>query len=147
MWRAFFLALGIYVFLLGAQCLAVERFILKSRLPAPKADNAIISTEPKIGPNTRARPPRVCSLDPDERRRGRLRLLVHAPRDGWRRNSACVAERRTAWYNAYSNSLYNSILHAPSQAPPMTTAARNDARLNFRLPGQLSKLLKRLPPN
>jgi hypothetical protein len=51
MWRAFFLALGIYVFLLGAQCLAVERFILKSRLPAPKPDNAIISTEKKLGPN------------------------------------------------------------------------------------------------
>jgi hypothetical protein len=56
MWRAFFLALGIYVFLLGAQCLAVERFILRSRLPAPKPDNAIISTAPKLGPNRELTP-------------------------------------------------------------------------------------------
>jgi hypothetical protein len=50
MWRAFFLALGIYVFLLGAQCLAVERFILKSRLPAPKPDPLAVASEPKPGP-------------------------------------------------------------------------------------------------
>ncbi len=47
-----FLALGVYVFLLGAQCLAVDRFILKSRLPPTKAENAIFSSaEPKLGPN------------------------------------------------------------------------------------------------
>ena len=34
MWRALFLALGIYCILLGAQCLAVERAILKSDAPA-----------------------------------------------------------------------------------------------------------------
>ncbi len=56
MWRAFFLALGIYVFLLGAQCLAVERFILKSRLPAPKADPLAVATEPKLGPQRELTP-------------------------------------------------------------------------------------------
>lgn len=30
MWRAFFLAVGVYLTLLGAQCLGVEKFILKA---------------------------------------------------------------------------------------------------------------------
>ncbi len=30
MWRAFFLAMGIYVFLMGFECLGVQKFILKS---------------------------------------------------------------------------------------------------------------------
>ena len=29
MWRAFFLAVGVYLILLGAQCLCVEKFVLK----------------------------------------------------------------------------------------------------------------------
>jgi len=56
MWRAFFLALGLYVFLLGAQCLAVERFILKARLPAPKSDSWVAGTEPKVGPQRELTP-------------------------------------------------------------------------------------------
>lgn len=35
MWRAFFLASGVYCCLLGAQCLAVDRAILHSKEPAP----------------------------------------------------------------------------------------------------------------
>ena len=31
MWRAFFLAIGIYLCILGAECLAVERFELASK--------------------------------------------------------------------------------------------------------------------
>jgi len=31
MWRAFFLSLGIFVFILGAECLAVETFVLKAQ--------------------------------------------------------------------------------------------------------------------
>ncbi len=39
MWRALFLAVGVYMVLLGAQCLAVERFNLKDREAiAPKTD-------------------------------------------------------------------------------------------------------------
>ncbi|MGQ9576767.1 MAG: hypothetical protein ACUVUC_15780 [Thermoguttaceae bacterium] len=50
MWRAFFLGFGIYVFLLGAQCLAVERFILKARLPARASNTLLAEGEPKPGP-------------------------------------------------------------------------------------------------
>ena len=31
MWRSFFLAIGTFLVLLGAQCLGVEKFVLKSR--------------------------------------------------------------------------------------------------------------------
>lgn len=31
MWRAFFLALGAYVFILGAECLAIDKAVLKNR--------------------------------------------------------------------------------------------------------------------
>jgi len=34
MWRAFFLAIGVYLVLLGAQCLAVDKVLLKAREPA-----------------------------------------------------------------------------------------------------------------
>jgi hypothetical protein len=34
MWRAFFLAVGIYLCILGAECLAVERFEMASDEPA-----------------------------------------------------------------------------------------------------------------
>lgn len=40
MWRAFFLAIGTYLVLLGAQCLGVEKFILKPQGQAPKAQVA-----------------------------------------------------------------------------------------------------------
>ncbi len=33
MWRALFLAIGAYLVLLGAQCLGVQKFILKSDTP------------------------------------------------------------------------------------------------------------------
>ncbi len=31
MWRAFFLAVGAYVFILGAECLAIDKAVLKTR--------------------------------------------------------------------------------------------------------------------
>jgi len=34
MWRSLFLAIGIYLLLLGAQCLAVEKVVLKFHEPA-----------------------------------------------------------------------------------------------------------------
>jgi hypothetical protein len=34
MWRAFFLAIGIYMCILGAECLAVERFEMAAAEPA-----------------------------------------------------------------------------------------------------------------
>lgn len=55
MWRSFFLAIGIYVFLLGAECLAVDKFVLKKR--QPPAPNAASEEAPKAGPKTEVVPP------------------------------------------------------------------------------------------
>jgi hypothetical protein len=46
MWRAFFLALGTYLVLLGAQCLGVERFVLKARESAAESQQLIPSAPP-----------------------------------------------------------------------------------------------------
>jgi hypothetical protein len=37
MWRAFFLAVGIYMCILGAECLAVEKFVMADGRPAPSS--------------------------------------------------------------------------------------------------------------
>lgn len=37
MWRAIFLAVGISLCVLGAECLAVDRFVMAGRQPAPTA--------------------------------------------------------------------------------------------------------------
>jgi hypothetical protein len=50
MWRSFFLAIGIFLCILGAECLAVQKFVLKSRGPAdPKAQTAP-DNQPRLGP-------------------------------------------------------------------------------------------------
>ncbi len=57
MWRAFFLAIGVYLVLLGAQCLAVEKFVLKAREPvAPKTD-LFGNPQPQLGPRRVIDPP------------------------------------------------------------------------------------------
>jgi hypothetical protein len=38
MWRAFFLAIGIYLGVLGAECLVVDKFVMAAEQPAPVAD-------------------------------------------------------------------------------------------------------------
>ena len=38
MWRTLFMSFGLYVFLLGSQCLVVEKFVLKSRAPATQTN-------------------------------------------------------------------------------------------------------------
>jgi len=45
MWKTLFMAFGLFVFLLGAQCLAVNKFVLKSRCPAVKTTNWMGQTE------------------------------------------------------------------------------------------------------
>lgn len=58
--RCFFLAVGVFMFLLGAQSLAVERFVLKARLPPvqEKAPNPwTAAPEPKPGPRREMNPP------------------------------------------------------------------------------------------
>ncbi len=49
MWRTLFMAFGVYVFLLGAQCLVVEKFVMKSRLPTAQT-NWLGQTETTAGP-------------------------------------------------------------------------------------------------
>ena len=39
MWRALFLAVGVTLCIWGAECLAVEKVVLKLRTPVPKATN------------------------------------------------------------------------------------------------------------
>ncbi len=56
MWRAFFLAIGIYVMLLGVQCLGVEKVNLKMR-EAPPAPSGLFDTEPKVGARVQFVPP------------------------------------------------------------------------------------------
>lgn len=49
--RSFFFAVGLFVFLIGAQFLAVDKFVFKSRLPPPQKSQWFGSNEPKLGPN------------------------------------------------------------------------------------------------
>jgi hypothetical protein len=51
MWRALFLAIGIYLCILGAECLAVERFELGGADPEPAATPATLFGSPP-GPVT-----------------------------------------------------------------------------------------------
>lgn len=39
MWRALFLAIGIFLCVLGAECLVVERFVMASDQPPPAAES------------------------------------------------------------------------------------------------------------
>jgi hypothetical protein len=51
MWRAFFLAVGVYVALFGAQCLIVQKFVLKARQTVvAKQDPYRPNSAPKLGP-------------------------------------------------------------------------------------------------
>ncbi len=47
MWRALFLALGIYVFILGVEALAVERVVLKATEEVPVAANTLLASGEK----------------------------------------------------------------------------------------------------
>ncbi len=53
--RAFFLAIGLFVVFLGVQTLGVQRFVLKTRDPAPPGNVAIGESQP--GPNKVLEPP------------------------------------------------------------------------------------------
>ncbi len=55
--RAFFFSICIFVFLLGAQCLAVDKFVLKSRLPPPQKTSWLAGEPPKVGPHRELVPP------------------------------------------------------------------------------------------
>ena len=52
MWRALFLATGVFLILLGAQCLGIQKFILKARQPVvEQAQQAFLfrPEQPQVG--------------------------------------------------------------------------------------------------
>jgi len=57
MWRALFLAVGVYLCILGMECLAVEKVVLKVREPAQVDSSVLIVEPPKPGPNKQIVPP------------------------------------------------------------------------------------------
>jgi len=56
MWRAFFLAIGFFLMILGVQCLGVERVTLKMR-DAPPAPVSPFDSAPKVGSAKQITPP------------------------------------------------------------------------------------------
>ena len=56
MWRAFFLAIGAYLVLLGAQCLGIEKLILNIHERAQEQADLFSPEEPKPGPKIVASP-------------------------------------------------------------------------------------------
>ncbi|MCE5266309.1 MAG: hypothetical protein LLG00_00280 [Planctomycetaceae bacterium] len=56
MWRAFFLAIGFFVILLGVECLGVERMTLTVHDDPPPASSPFESA-PTIGPQKQIVPP------------------------------------------------------------------------------------------
>ena len=58
MWRAFFLAVGLFVALFGAQCLGVQKFVLKARRPILTPPDVVLRAEtPQLGPKKEFVPP------------------------------------------------------------------------------------------
>ena len=57
MWRGFFLAIGIYMMILGAECLGVEKVNLKAR-EAPPPQNGLFEQKVAVGPQKTYLPPR-----------------------------------------------------------------------------------------
>lgn len=60
MWRAFFLGAGVFLILLGAQCLGIQKFILKTRQPiVEQAQQAFLfrPQPPQVGANREVVPP------------------------------------------------------------------------------------------
>jgi hypothetical protein len=56
MWRALFLSIGAFLFLLGAQCLFVQQITTKIRTEAPEAGSPFESA-PTVGPPIKFNPP------------------------------------------------------------------------------------------
>jgi hypothetical protein len=56
MWRAFFLAIGLYLIIFGVECLAVERVYLRVQ-DEPPPSSSILDPAPKAGPQKQFTPP------------------------------------------------------------------------------------------
>jgi hypothetical protein len=50
MWKSFFVAIGVYLFLLGAQCLVCERFVWRASGPPPAPVAAGVDVKPAPPP-------------------------------------------------------------------------------------------------
>jgi len=57
MMRCFFVAMGIFLCVLGSQCLIIEKFILKARTPIEASAVDWMDSEPKLGPQRELDPP------------------------------------------------------------------------------------------
>lgn len=57
MWRALFVAIGIYLMILGVQCLGVKKFVLKAREVVVQEDVGFVPQEPQMGPKRQLAPP------------------------------------------------------------------------------------------
>jgi hypothetical protein len=56
MWRALFLSVGIFMILLGIQCLGVQQFTLKTREDPPAQQDSLFDNAPTIGPQKKINP-------------------------------------------------------------------------------------------
>ncbi|MBN1908597.1 MAG: hypothetical protein JW818_02565 [Pirellulales bacterium] len=58
MWRAFFLAVGVFICILGAECLGVEKVVLKLKNPPPRpTQEYLVSEAPAAGSPRELVPP------------------------------------------------------------------------------------------
>ena len=57
MWRAMFLAIGVYLCILGAQCLAVEKVVLKIHKQPKGVQTSILADASDPGPKMTIVPP------------------------------------------------------------------------------------------
>ena len=57
MWRSFFLAVGVFLMILGVECLGVETVNLKMREPPPQSSGLPFDNGSKLGPNKKITPP------------------------------------------------------------------------------------------
>jgi hypothetical protein len=58
MWRAFFLAVGATLCILGVECLGVQEVVLKARVPTPKTEtNVLGASSSALGPQRKIVPP------------------------------------------------------------------------------------------
>lgn len=57
MWRAFFLGLGTFVCILGAQCLVVDSFVMASDKPAAQTPATLFGAQPMAAQRKDYKPP------------------------------------------------------------------------------------------
>ena len=68
MWRAFFLALGIYLCILGAECLVIDKFVMAGEQPAAAAETNSTPPGPAtlFGATAPSPPPAHRDIEPAE---------------------------------------------------------------------------------